>query len=143
MASDGTVYISDSNAGVIYRIDADDKVEKWLEFDAGLNPNGVCIDGGTLFVGLNPVHRIVAVDLDNRSVADHAVLPSGLVDGIEALGNGMLADVGGGAGEGGREAPSERGAGARPQGLLPGHPCAARRPPGRFAGAGWARGPPR
>jgi len=91
VAADGTVFVSDSRAGLIYRIGADDQPEKWLQLDAGLNPNGVCIDGGKLFVGLNPVHRLIAVDLADRSIEDHAVLPSGLVDGIEALGDGVLA----------------------------------------------------
>ncbi len=91
VAADGAVFVSDSRAGLIYRIGADDQPEKWLTLDPGVNPNGVCVDGGKLFVGLNPVHRIIAVDLDDRSVEDHAILPSGLVDGIEALGDGVLA----------------------------------------------------
>jgi sugar lactone lactonase YvrE len=91
VAPDGTVFVSDSRAGLIYRVGADDQAEKWLELDAGLNPNGVCIDGGKLYVGLNPVHRIIAVDLEDRSIEDHALLPPGLADGIEALGDGALA----------------------------------------------------
>jgi len=91
VAADGAVFVSDSRAGLIYRVGADDQLEKWLKLEAGLNPNGVCVDGGTLYVGLNPVHRIIAVDLVDRSIEDHAVLPSGLVDGIEALGDGVLA----------------------------------------------------
>ena len=91
VASDGAVFVSDSRAGLMYRIGADNEPEKWLKLDAGLNPNGVCVDGDTLYVGLNPVHRIIAVDLEDRSIEDHALLPPGLVDGIEVLGDGVLA----------------------------------------------------
>ncbi len=90
VASDGTAYVSDSQAGLIYRITSEGVVEKWLKLDPGLNPNGVCVVGTKLMIGLNPVHRLVAADLSDGALSDVAVLPAGRVDGIEALADGSL-----------------------------------------------------
>jgi hypothetical protein len=90
VAPGGTAYVSDSRASLVYRITADGEVEKWLQTGPGRNPNGVCVVGNRLMVGLNPVHMLASADLEEGNLEDFAVLPSGLIDGIEEFGDGTL-----------------------------------------------------
>jgi hypothetical protein len=65
-------------------------VDRWLDVAERGNPNGLAISGDRLLVGINPAHAILAVSLADRSVETLAVLPHGLVDGLEPLSDGSL-----------------------------------------------------
>ncbi len=90
MAEDGTAFVSDSRAGRIYRIAGDGAAEAWLELGGEGNPNGLLVHEDRLLVALNPVHRVIAVDLDDRERHHLAMLPPGIIDGLEPLGNGAV-----------------------------------------------------
>ncbi len=87
---DGTAYVSDSTAGVVHRVRADGTVDRWLDLTDRGKPNGLAISGDRLLIGVNPAHVILAVDLADRAVEVFALLPHGLIDGIEPLADGSL-----------------------------------------------------
>jgi sugar lactone lactonase YvrE len=89
VSEDGTVFVSDSRAGVVFRIASDSTVERWLELGSE-KPNGLLFEKGRLLVALNPTHRIVSVDPNTRATQHLAMLPPGILDGLEPLGNGGL-----------------------------------------------------
>jgi sugar lactone lactonase YvrE len=87
---DGSAFVSDSSARVVWRVAPDGSVERWLDLADRGNPNGLTILGDRLMIGLNPNHEVVAVDLADRSVEPFAILPHGLIDGLEPLADGTL-----------------------------------------------------
>lgn len=81
-ASDGSLYISDSNANAIYRF-ADGSFEIWLSGDEIRNPNGLQIHGNSLIVGNNGDRSLKTVDIATKEISTIATLPTGVIDGIE------------------------------------------------------------
>ncbi len=93
MDTAGNLYISDTPAGIVYRL-AGGRLEPWLE---NLNrPNGLLCEKNRLLVGQN--EKVVAVGLKDRNLTVLALFPRGSnIDGIEADGHGgyLVGDHGG------------------------------------------------
>lgn len=92
-AEDGSVYVSDMTADAIYHL-KDGKVEPWLR-DARLNtPNGLAVDGSTLFVGTwgpnmqtdfstDGPGGLIAIDLASKAITDiQGAETAGNIDGV-------------------------------------------------------------
>jgi hypothetical protein len=86
----GTLYFSDSNRDVIYRI-KDGKLEKWLESNEIPQINGVLLDGNQLIVAANGDSTLKSIDLNNKKVSTIARFKKGTLDGIKKIGNDYLA----------------------------------------------------
>ncbi len=80
----GRVYISDMKKDVIYRF-ADGKLEKWLESDLLVSPNGLFSDHQNLMIGTK--NRILKVNTESKSIESY-IENTGGVDGLEAVGGG-------------------------------------------------------
>ena len=85
--SEGRLYVSDSGAGVIYRL-ADGEVEAWASGDEISRPNGLHVDGDRLIVGNNGDSSLKSVDLADGTIRTIARLGPGVIDGIEMDGDG-------------------------------------------------------
>ncbi len=81
----GRVYISDMKKNVIYRF-ADGKLEKWLESELLLSPNGLFTDHLNLMIGTK--NRILKVNTESKSIEPY-IENTGGIDGLEAVGGGM------------------------------------------------------
>ncbi len=79
--SEGRIYISDSRAGVIYRV-SDGALEAWLSGPEIDRPNGLFIHENSLIVGNTGDCILKSADLDTRVVSDIACLGAGVIDGI-------------------------------------------------------------
>jgi len=86
---DGDIYVSDSRRNAIYRL-AGDRVEEWVSGPEIAGPNGVLVRGGALIVGTNGDGCLKSIDLATKRVEILANLGVGLIDGIEADGDGGL-----------------------------------------------------
>jgi sugar lactone lactonase YvrE len=78
----GRVYVSDSGAGVIYRI-TDGEAEVWATGDEIMRPNGLDVDGDRLIVGNNGDGCLKSVDLADGTIRTIARMGTGVIDGIE------------------------------------------------------------
>lgn len=87
VAPDGTVYVSDSRGGAIFRL-AGDRLEEWLRSPAVAAPNGLHVRDGRLIVGVNGDHGLKAVDLATRAVTVIATLHRGILDGVASDSDG-------------------------------------------------------
>jgi sugar lactone lactonase YvrE len=81
IAEDGTVYVSDSRGGAIYRL-AGDRLEEWLRSPEITAPNGVHVRGDRLIVAVNGDQTLKAVDIATRAVSTIATLQLGFLDGV-------------------------------------------------------------
>lgn len=77
-ASDGSLYISDSRTGTIYKL-KDGEVSVFVKSDDFPNPNGVVFKKGKLLLGTG--NKIVKIDLATKEVKDY-FLNTGGVDGL-------------------------------------------------------------
>jgi sugar lactone lactonase YvrE len=78
----GRAYISDSNQGVIYRLQ-DDKAEIWFTSVYLMNPNGLCIRAGRLLVGDSGDGCVKEIDLASQEIQTIAYLGAGsIIDGL-------------------------------------------------------------
>jgi len=82
----GTVYISDMRASVIYRL-RNDTVEKWIEGAAIENCNGLHYRKGKLYIGTKD--QIVEADTATSLLSVFA-RNTGPVDGLESTGKGTI-----------------------------------------------------
>jgi len=83
----GNIYVSDSRAGVIYRLE-EDGLRVWLEGEEIAQPNGLHVCGGRLLVGNNGDRSLKAVDLARVEISTVARLGAGVIDGIASDANG-------------------------------------------------------
>lgn len=81
----GRVYISDMKKNMIYRF-ADGKLEKWLESELLVSPNGLFSDHLNLMIGTK--NRILKVNTESMSIETY-IENTGGIDGLEAVGGGM------------------------------------------------------
>jgi hypothetical protein len=88
-APDGTLYVSDSNRGAIFKL-ASGKVEEWLQSPEIARPNGVIVDGGKLYVGTNADGKLKSVNLTTREIRVVASFGPGIIDGLCAVGGGTF-----------------------------------------------------
>jgi len=106
IASDGTIYTSDSFGNRIFAI-KDGRVSLFFEGDAILLPNGVLVDGRRLIVasdgrpargGPGTPARLVAIDLRSKQLRQINTDAIGTPDGVEKDGHGgyLVSDVAGG-----------------------------------------------
>ena len=80
----GYVYISDMQAGVIYRFDGK-SIEKWMEGDILISPNGLYYKDNLLYIGCTD--RILKVDTKSGDYKI-AVEGTGSIDGLNIDANG-------------------------------------------------------
>ncbi len=83
----GIIYVSDSQKDVIYRSKGG-AFEEWLGGDEVDDPNGVCIDGGTLVWGNNADRLLKAADTSTGEVTLIRELAEGVIDGVTVDGSG-------------------------------------------------------
>lgn len=81
--STGAVYISDMNAGDIYRL-KDSKLELWLHADKFVYLNGLFVLGNQLLAGNSNI--IYSIDLTSKVMQDY-ITETGGIDGLESVGN--------------------------------------------------------
>lgn len=90
----GTVYVSDTSSknSAIYRL-KDDRPEVWLRSPTVRNPNGLAVEGNTLYVGNTGTKALLRVDLRNGQVTVVASVGFG-IDGLKPVGDGdfLLSD---------------------------------------------------
>ncbi len=86
----GTVYVSDTSSknSVIYRL-KDGKPEVWLRAPTVRNPNGLAVDGNTLYIGNTGAKSLLRVDLKTGEVRVVAQVGFG-IDGLKPLGDGSF-----------------------------------------------------
>ena len=91
IAADGSgrFYVSDSSSRVVFRIDGD-AVEQWLSGEEAGQPNGLHVHKGKLIVANNSDGSIRAFDLETKNMDVLAMMPEGILDGIEDDGKGNL-----------------------------------------------------
>ncbi len=86
VAEDGTVYVSDSNTGRIYRL-KDGRLEPWMEGDELQGANGLLAEDGRLMMVSFATGNMYRIDPETKKAELFATgLESG--DGLEAAGNG-------------------------------------------------------
>lgn len=95
---DGTVYVSDMVASIIYA-HKDGKTSVFAKGQAIEHPNGLLVHGGTLYVGgwgknlqddfsTDPLGRLLAIDLKTKKRKAITRKPTGNLDGVEVDGKG-------------------------------------------------------
>ena len=93
IASDGTVYVSDSRLDKIYRL-KDDKWEVWMEGEQLEKPNGLLAVGkDKLMIGSTKIGALRTVDVNTKTiktVADGMTVTDGIVP--EGKGNYFVSD---------------------------------------------------
>lgn len=85
----GRIYLSDSAAGVVYRLDGE-VAEAWVQGGEIDRPNGLHVLGEELFVGNNGDRSLKAIDLESGRVRLVARLGPGIIDGLSEDGEGNL-----------------------------------------------------
>ncbi len=85
----GRFYVSDSRGGVVFRLEGD-VVEQWLQGGPVDQPNGLHVHGGKLIVADNGDGTIRAFDLETKGMRVIALIPGGVLDGIEEDDSGNL-----------------------------------------------------
>jgi sugar lactone lactonase YvrE len=85
----GHIYVSDSGAGVVYRLSGE-VCEAWLQGPDVGQPNGLLVDGSRLVVATNADRCLKAFDLKTGALTVLAKLPPGLLDGLAADGRGGI-----------------------------------------------------
>ncbi len=83
----GLMYVSDAFGNVIYRIN-DNKIDEWFRGGQIVRPNGLHLDGDELIVANNGDYCLKSINIKTKSVKTIARLAKGIIDGIEADGNG-------------------------------------------------------
>jgi hypothetical protein len=92
------VYVSDTLRGAVYKMEPAGEPQLWVEGDNLESPNGLFVEGQTLFVaswGLTTdwttrtPGRLLAIDLDTRAVSPQRG-PHGNLDGLERVGADWL-----------------------------------------------------
>ena len=85
---DGSLYVTDSGRGAIYKWTAG-RAEEWLRDARIARPNGVCFDGTRLLVGTNVDGCLKSVDLLTKEIRTVAAMGPGIIDGIERVADGL------------------------------------------------------
>lgn len=80
----GNVYVSDMNGNAIYMI-RDGRVEVVVKSDKVTGVNGLYVDDGTLYAGLQD--RVVSINLKTKEINDY-IRNTGGIDGLVPDGNG-------------------------------------------------------
>ncbi len=84
---DGSIYISDSGKGAIYKFSSG-AFEEWLVGGEIARPNGLHVHQGKLIVGNNGDGSLKAVDLTTKEINTIITLGAGIIDGVETDGEG-------------------------------------------------------
>jgi hypothetical protein len=78
--TDGTMYVTDSVAGAVWRVPANGGAEQWivdpalagdssLGFPVPLGANGIAVQDGTVYVGVMEAHKVVAIAIKSDGSA--------------------------------------------------------------------------
>lgn len=95
---DGTVYVSDMVAGIVYA-HRDGKTSVFAKGKGTEHPNGLLVHDGKLYLGgwgknlqddfsTNPLGRLLAIDLKSKKRTAITKKPTGNLDGVEVDGKG-------------------------------------------------------
>lgn len=84
MDEEGSLYISDSEKGIIYRIQ-NNEVDIWYTSSSGGGINGLFYNQGKILFGDNGDHTFKSICTKNKKVKDIAYLGEGNIDGIQKL----------------------------------------------------------
>ncbi len=95
---DGTVYVSDMAAGIVYA-HKEGKTSVFVEGAEIEHPNGLLVHGGNLYLGgwgknlkddfsTDPLGRLLAIDLNTKKQTAITAKPTGNLDGVEVDGAG-------------------------------------------------------
>jgi sugar lactone lactonase YvrE len=76
---DGTIYISDTGTGAVYRI-VNGEIEEWIPKGTFTGPNGLYYDGGYLFAGCKG--SIQSINPKSKEITEIAKI-DGSIDGLE------------------------------------------------------------
>jgi hypothetical protein len=89
LAPDGSVYFTDTNTNTIHQY-VNGGVKSFLQDDALSNPNGIYIDGNTMYVASFSNGDFYSIDMATKSITKKAsnAFPGG--DGVEPWQNGFL-----------------------------------------------------
>jgi sugar lactone lactonase YvrE len=82
VSPDGEVFVSDSRKHCIYKLEEDQLVD-WLSDEQIINPNGLHVMDGYLYVG-NGNNYLMKVDLSTKKTFPVARLNEGIIDGIRS-----------------------------------------------------------
>lgn len=92
--NEGNVYVSDMATSSIYKLDANGKFESCITSDDLEDPNGLLIDGNTLYIAAwgkrsadnansNPKGRLLKLDIPSKKITPITVEPVGNLDGLQ------------------------------------------------------------
>jgi len=87
---EGNAYISDSRKNAIYKF-SQGKFETWLQGKEIMAPNGLCVDGARILVGVSSEGSLKSVNLADKSIKTLVSLgPGAVMDGIKTAGEGNI-----------------------------------------------------
>ena len=89
-ATDGTLYVSDTNTGKVHRIAPDRKISVLIEGSAIGKPNGLALRNDTLWVARMDAPRIEAVTVNDGRVVKEVEVPEAQLDGLVILRSGAM-----------------------------------------------------
>jgi glucose/arabinose dehydrogenase len=89
VAPGGTLFVSDSQRGVIHRRTSAGW-DVWLDGPEVARPNGLTLSGGRLVWANNGDGSLKAADLATKKITRLADLPGGIIDGLAAYPDGTL-----------------------------------------------------
>lgn len=92
IANDKSIYVSDSQSNVIYRI-KDGRVEKWLESDLIKSTNGILVDNDKIIAGVNTDGYLKSIDIKTQEIKNIAFIGEGEIDGIKKNGDNYLVSI--------------------------------------------------
>ncbi len=87
----GNIFVSDFRASQIFQVSQDrGSLQEWLDSGQVVRPNGIEIVRGQLIVGCNGDSSVKSIDLKTKKIKRIARFSDGLIDGIEADGQGHI-----------------------------------------------------
>jgi DNA-binding beta-propeller fold protein YncE len=89
VASDGTIYVSDSRAGAVLRY-ADNRWGRWLAGPELAGANGVAVAGSTLIVGASATGQVLTLDRATGDLLRRVDLAPCFLDGVVAGSDGAV-----------------------------------------------------
>ncbi len=89
--NNGNLYVTVSDTNIIYRI-KDSIVEKWIESDEFMNPNGIISDGDNIIVGVCSDGSLRSVSIHDKKTEIISAPGKGfaVIDGVKKHGDGYF-----------------------------------------------------
>ncbi|MBI4395669.1 MAG: hypothetical protein HY548_01145 [Elusimicrobia bacterium] len=86
----GNVYVSDSLANVVFRVDPAGRASPFAQGKELGSPNGLLVQGGKLLVACQAAGQILSIDLASGQKVPRTRHALGVLDGLEVMANGDL-----------------------------------------------------